>query len=111
MRKTSIVAAQPGWYSVTLNQDQSGLQEDAVLAWMFVHFEKEYQKERKWQCGELAPATPVTLYGDAENGCSGVVKDPNGTYWLQGDRLTQEKALDHLQMLHWLRTRGEEEAA
>jgi hypothetical protein len=113
----TLVPAQPGWYSVELKWDDlgklpTGLREDAILAWSFKHYDKEYQdyqRERKWPVLlELSPATPVTLSGEAWDGCGGVVKNPDGTYWLQGSRLTRDEALEKLMMIQEARDRIEE---
>jgi hypothetical protein len=116
MEMRSIVSAQPGWYSVTLSDDQSELEEYPVIAWMLEDYDEEWFRKhaeyyddkehlrprwfgRKIMSTILAPATPINLHGEAEGGSCGVLKDPDGTYWLQGDRLTREEALSRLRII------------
>ena len=65
-RKRSIVSAQPGWYSVTLSNDQSELEECPVIAWMFEHYND----------GKLGLSKPITLSGDVSSWSWQPVKAP-----------------------------------
>ena len=97
MKKATILAAQPGWYSVTLREDQ--LQEYPVIAWMFEHREHRGDEEFRQFLSDVGVATPITLSGVLSHLCWEAVKAPDGTYWLQGSRLSREGALDTLRML------------
>jgi hypothetical protein len=97
----SAVAAQPGWSSVTLKDDQ--LVEHPVIAWAFEHYDEEHLKRFLSVVGEegnpLSGPSPITLFGQLGKLRWEAVKDPNGNYWLQGGPLTREETLETLRML------------
>jgi hypothetical protein len=121
-KKVSVVAAQPGWYAVTLTYDYE-VREDPVVAWLFEHWSEETRKrfveryddkethnphiepwvykamKRDAMNTTLWPPSPVCLHGESQDGSCGVVKDPDGNYWLQSSKLTQEEAIDKLRMI------------
>jgi hypothetical protein len=109
---TSLVAAQPGWYSVTLSHDQSELEEYPVIAWKFWNYDdEERRKQSKYlQDTTVSPATPICLHGESRDGMSGALKDPNGTYWLQASPLTREETLQWLRRIQQTRDEMQREA-